>query len=135
LQELSAAAVEELKSDDTISLMFNALGEQFPELLSPLIHERDLYLAWSLKRSKAVNGCKQVVGVVGKGHLPGVMYALSHDQGTLRFSDLVGGKNTRKSKEEAAAAAGRRLLFELLLGVGLYAVWQYMSSMPQPGGF
>ncbi len=25
-------------------------------MVGPLLHERDLYLAWSLKRSKAVNG-------------------------------------------------------------------------------
>ena len=34
------------------------------QLLGPLIHERDVYLAWSLKRSKAVNGCQRVVGVM-----------------------------------------------------------------------
>lgn len=31
----------------------------------PLLHERDVYLAWSLTRSKAVNGCSTVVGIVG----------------------------------------------------------------------
>ena len=31
----------------------------------PLLHERDVYLAWSLTRSKAVNGCSIVVGIVG----------------------------------------------------------------------
>lgn len=49
--------------------------------MGPLISERDLYLAWSLKRSKAVNGARRVVGVVGKGHLRGVCYALTHDAG------------------------------------------------------
>lgn len=33
------------------------------------VAERDLYLAWSLKRSKAVNSSKRVVGVIGKGHM------------------------------------------------------------------
>jgi hypothetical protein len=36
---------------------------------SEQVAERDLYLAWSLKRSKAVNGTSRVVGVIGKGHL------------------------------------------------------------------
>ncbi|RZB44081.1 hypothetical protein D0Y65_054225, partial [Glycine soja] len=61
-----------------------------PSLLSPLIHERDTYLAWSLKRSKAVNNSKNVVGVIGKGHMNGVIYALLSDTGNLRFRDLVG---------------------------------------------
>jgi hypothetical protein len=45
-------------------------------VVGPLLHERDMYLAWSLKRSKAVNGSGRVVGVVGKGHLRGVLYHL-----------------------------------------------------------
>jgi pheromone shutdown protein TraB len=93
--------------------------------------ERDLYLAWSMKRSKAVNGSRAVVGVVGKGHLRGLVYALKHDQGSLRFADLVGGKNRKKSKAEAAAALGKRVLVEVLIGVGLYAAW---VAATQPGG-
>ena len=58
------------------------LTRPHPQLVAPLIHERDLYLAWSLKRSKAVNGATAVVGVVGKGHLRGVCWALTHDSGT-----------------------------------------------------
>lgn len=47
----------------------------------PLIYERDLYLAWTLKRSRAVCGQRRVVGVVGRGHLAGVMRAVEADQG------------------------------------------------------
>ena len=49
--------------------------------MGPLISERDLYLAWSLKRSKAVAGARCVVGVVGRGHLRGVVHALTTDEG------------------------------------------------------
>lgn len=51
-----------------------------PQVVAPLLHERDMYLAWSLKRSKAVNGTRNVVGVIGKGHLRGVLYHLTHPQ-------------------------------------------------------
>ena len=47
----------------------------------PLIYERDLYLAWTLKRSRAVCGQRRVVGVVGRGHLAGVMRAVEADRG------------------------------------------------------
>lgn len=47
----------------------------------PLIYERDLYLAWTLKRSRAVCGQTRVVGVVGRGHLAGVMRAIASDRG------------------------------------------------------
>lgn len=46
-----------------------------------------------------MNNCKTVVGVIGKGHMNGVIYALISDQGNLRFRDLAGrtppdGSNT-----------------------------------------
>ncbi|TYK01039.1 traB domain-containing protein [Cucumis melo var. makuwa] len=50
------------------------------------------YLAWSLKRSNAVNKSKRVVRVIGRGHMNGVIYAITSDQGNLRFRDLAGKK-------------------------------------------
>lgn len=82
--------------------------------MSPLIHERDLYLAWSLKRSKAVNGCARVVGVMGKGHMRGVVYALTHNPGELRFKDLVG-------REPRSLL--RRVAVEIALAVGGWWAW------------
>ncbi|CAK9318305.1 unnamed protein product [Citrullus colocynthis] len=72
--------------------LYEKLSFSFPSLLQPLIHERDTYLAWSMKRSKAVNESKRVVGVIGRGHMNGVIYALISDQGNLRFRDLAGKK-------------------------------------------
>jgi hypothetical protein len=45
-----------------------------------------------LQRSKAVNGAACVVGVMGAGHLRGVVYALATDNGgdTLRFEGESG---------------------------------------------
>lgn len=37
-----------------------------------------------------MNKMKRVVGVVGRGHMNGVVYALVSDQGDLRFRDLAG---------------------------------------------
>lgn len=61
-----------MQHDDAVSAFFRALSERYPELPGPLVHERDMYLAWSLRRSKAVCGARAVVGVVGRGHLRGV---------------------------------------------------------------
>ena len=57
--------------------------------------------------------------VQGKGHLRGVVHALTHDQGSLRFRDLAGG---RRSKPRAAAGA-RRAAAEVALAVGLTLAW------------
>ncbi|KAL5555265.1 hypothetical protein UlMin_037501 [Ulmus minor] len=49
-------------------------------------------LSFSYPSFKIVNRSKGVVGVIGKSHMNGVIYALISDQGNLCFKDLVGGK-------------------------------------------
>eukprot|EP01024_Parvocaulis_polyphysoides_P006794 TRINITY_DN1193_c0_g2_i1.p1 TRINITY_DN1193_c0_g2~~TRINITY_DN1193_c0_g2_i1.p1 ORF type:complete len:150 (+),score=19.74 TRINITY_DN1193_c0_g2_i1:144-593(+) len=129
IPKLDESIIQKLKSDDTISIFFKQLGEQFPELLSPLIHDRDLYLTWSLKRSKAVNGSKIVVGVVGKGHLRGITYAMLRDDGggKLRFTDLVGGKNTREYKERQKENVRLRVIQEIVFLVVLSGAWSWWT--------
>jgi hypothetical protein len=120
---LTRELLESFKCDDALSSFARQLGERYPELLGPLVHERDLYLAWSLKRSKAVNGTQRVVGVVGRGHLRGIVHALHTDSGALRFADLVGGRNTREYKRQQRLRAAGRLALEAALGLGLYEAW------------
>jgi len=125
--------VERLKEDDAVSLMLAQLASSYPGLLRPLVHERDLFLAWSLKRSKAVNGTERVVGVVGKGHLRGVVYALTADSTDLRLKDLVGGLNTAASKRKFVYDAVRRVAWELALGAALFggatALWRHHHAL------
>ena len=68
-----------------------------------MLHERDAYLAWCLKRSKAVSGAKCVVGVVGFGHLRGVTWHLMQDSGQLRFRDLAGltGRDEQHASQQS----------------------------------
>lgn len=110
-------------TDDLMEDMVGRLALFYPELVAPLIAERDTYLAWSLKRSKAVNGSRRVVGVVGYGHMKGVVYALSHDSGSLRFRDLVGDRNTREYKEAQKRRQAARLAVEAVLGSLAYWAW------------
>ena len=51
----------------------------FPGLEGPLFQERDQYMAWTLKRSKAVTNCDVVVGVLGAGHMEGVLREIEQD--------------------------------------------------------
>ncbi|TFJ80427.1 hypothetical protein NSK_008168 [Nannochloropsis salina CCMP1776] len=62
-----------------------------PSLYTALIQERDRYLAWATKRSKAVNRSKRVVAVMGALHVPGVIAAIHADNGgdTLTFSTVA----------------------------------------------
>lgn len=84
------------------------------------------YLAWSLKRSKAVNGCQRVVGVIGKGHLRGVVHALLHDQHNLRFKDLVGARGTfngHPSRTQQLRKLAKNLAVETAIGFLLWWAW------------
>eukprot|EP00903_Cladosiphon_okamuranus_P020592 g18902.t1 len=89
--------------EDVLEDLITMLAERFPSVVGPLIYERDLYLAWTLKRSRAVCGQRRVVGVVGRGHLAGVMRAVEADRGgdTLVFKKLAG-----KDGGRGAAAGG-----------------------------
>lgn len=60
---------------------------------------------------------------MGKGHLRGIMYAMRNDAGTLRFADLVDGRNTREYKRNAALIAAGRFAAESALAAGLYVAW------------
>ncbi|CAM0911750.1 unnamed protein product [Alopecurus aequalis] len=104
--------------------LYEKLSSSYPSLLQPLIHERDMFLAWSLKRSKAVNKSKTVVGVIGKGHMNGVVYALISDQGDLRFRDLVG----RESSETWASSIVKGLARDTVIGVGLWALYELLQA-------
>ncbi|XP_047075591.1 traB domain-containing protein isoform X1 [Lolium rigidum] len=104
--------------------LYEKLSSSYPSLLQPLIHERDMYLAWSLKRSKAVNKSKTVVGVIGKGHMNGVVYALMSDQGELRFHDLVG----RDSSETWASSIAKGLVRDTVIGVALWALYELVQA-------
>lgn len=74
--------------------------------------------AWSLTRSKAVNGSHTVVGVIGKGHFPGVVHAMTHHHGDLRFRDLAGSR-----KGDVRLRIARRVGVEVALLVGTVLLW------------
>lgn len=125
-EQLSAMRKEvDAIDEDMVSQWMDKLVLKYPELLPSLVHERDMYLAWSLKRSKAVNGTKRVVGVVGRGHMRGIMHALKHDPGNLRFRDLVGGKNRKSnsSKKGSSAQVAARIIFEIASAYACYFAW------------
>lgn len=90
------------------------------------------YLAWSLKRSKAVNKSKRVVGVIGKGHMNGVIYALLADSGDLRFRDLVGQRPSWSSNDAASNGWVVRLLKDLIrdtvIGIVLWALYEQIKG-------
>ncbi|XP_041002697.1 uncharacterized protein LOC121248322 isoform X4 [Juglans microcarpa x Juglans regia] len=89
------------------------------------------YLAWSLKRSKAVNNSKRVVGVIGKGHMNGVIYALVSDQGNLRFRDLAGGKRPdgdNHGSNRWVDGLLKSLARDTVIGILLWALYEQIKG-------
>ncbi|XP_015166800.1 traB domain-containing protein isoform X4 [Solanum tuberosum] len=125
--ELSTKALKESSSDDSSFQLYEKLSFSYPSLLQPLLHERDTFLAWSLKRSKAVNNCKQVVGIIGKGHMNGVIYSLVSDQGNLRFRDLA-GKSPSGGLSGWTTTIFGNLVRDTIIGVLLWLLYEQLTS-------
>ncbi|THU54054.1 hypothetical protein C4D60_Mb10t20970 [Musa balbisiana] len=130
--ELPESNMKDQEMGGSAYKLYESLSVSYPSLLQPLIHERDTYLAWSLKRSKAVNKSKKVLGVIGKGHMNGVVYALISDLGDLRFRDLV-GKTSGESNSGWLSNFLESLVRDTLLGFILWILYeQLMNTFQHP---
>ncbi|BDA46100.1 TraB domain-containing protein [Coccomyxa sp. Obi] len=64
------AEVEAMKESDVLTQAMKDLAEEFPELMRPLIQERDEYMVFVLRT--LASRASRVVAVVGAGHLSGM---------------------------------------------------------------
>ncbi|XP_021281175.1 traB domain-containing protein isoform X2 [Herrania umbratica] len=126
--DISRNDFKEQNSENDTFQLYEQLSFSYPSLLQPLIHERDTYIAWSLKRSKAVNNCKTVVGVIGKGHMNGVIYALVSDQGNLRFRDLAGKTSSEAESNGWVEGLLKSLARDTLIGIVLWALYEQIKA-------
>lgn len=83
-QELSEEDLRELRRQDVLSEMMNELAEFMPELKRSLIDERDAYMAERIRRAEG----RDIVAVVGAGHLEGIRRALEEGGGDAPAADL-----------------------------------------------
>ncbi|KAL2556021.1 TraB family protein [Forsythia ovata] len=125
---LSKDTLKESSTGDDNFQLYEQLSSSYPSLLPPLIYERDTYLAWSLKRSKAVNNSKKVVGVIGKGHMNGVIYSLVSDQGNLRFRDLA-GKRASGDNYGWVGSIVKDLVRDTAIGILLWLLYERVKSI------
>ena len=70
--EISEEVLRSLRQRDVLSEWMQELGERYPELKRVLIDERDGYLASKIRAAEG----RVLVGVVGAGHLAGMVQAL-----------------------------------------------------------
>ncbi len=83
-EEITEEQIEELKDRDTISEMLDELAEAMPQVKEPLIDERDRFL---MSRIQEAPG-KRIVGVVGAGHVKGMLSHLGEQVDREQLSEL-----------------------------------------------
>ena len=77
-EEVSEDDIERLKEGDMLESSFGEFARDTPSLFATLIDERDQYMAARLRERG--DGAKQVLAVVGAGHLKGMAKYLAEEQ-------------------------------------------------------
>lgn len=75
-EEIDEESIEKLKEGDILESTFTEFAEHSPELFEALIAERDRYMAASLREENASSENKEVLVVIGAGHLEGLAESL-----------------------------------------------------------
>jgi pheromone shutdown-related protein TraB len=81
-EKVSEEEIEKLKQGDMLESTFSEFAKSSEKLYTPLIAERDQYMAAKLRENAAANGQprhKNVLVVIGAGHLKGLVNHLKTD--------------------------------------------------------
>jgi len=116
-----------LDDADVIAQFEAVLAAQFPSLVEPLIRERDAFLSLTIKSSMAVSGKKRVLGVVGLGHLDGVVTALEQNCHQGKFRTLTYTPSRAAAKQKVLGVPrplATRLAVDASVGLGAWAWWK-----------
>ena len=81
---ISEEEMENMKSQDTLNAVLAEFTESFPKLKTPLIDERDQYLAQKIKEAPG----KKVVAVLGAAHVPGITKEIHKEQDLAKLSAI-----------------------------------------------
>lgn len=83
-EKVEESEIEKLKQGDMLESSFGEFAAQTPQLFEAIIGERDRYMAAKL-RELANNGTsREVLAIVGAGHLQGLSKHLAEDQGATQ---------------------------------------------------
>ncbi|MBD7944939.1 MULTISPECIES: TraB/GumN family protein [Psychrobacillus] len=81
---ISEEELEKMKSQDTLNAVLAEFTESFPRLKTPLIDERDQFLAQKIKEAPG----KKIVAVLGAAHVPGITKEIYKHQDLERLSTV-----------------------------------------------
>jgi pheromone shutdown-related protein TraB len=75
-EEISAEEIEKLKTGDVLESTFSDFADESQPLYNSLIHERDKYMAARLLQESRDSSAKNILVVIGAGHLKGMSQAI-----------------------------------------------------------
>lgn len=86
-EKVSEEEIEKLKSGDMLESTFSQFADSAYDLFHPLIAERDIYMAAKLCKLAEENPGKNILAVVGAGHLAGIKEQLT--QGIVQPQEKI----------------------------------------------
>ncbi|WP_102349129.1 TraB/GumN family protein [Bacillus sp. Marseille-P3661] len=91
-ESISEEDLEKLKSQDMLDAMLNEFTESFPRLKTPLIDERDQYLAQKIREAPG----EKIVAVLGAAHVPGIKEEIKKDHDLKLLNQVPPKSNVPK---------------------------------------
>ncbi|OGT54808.1 MAG: conjugal transfer protein TraB [Gammaproteobacteria bacterium RIFCSPHIGHO2_12_FULL_63_22] len=79
-EQVDEEEIEKLKQGDILEASFGEFATQTPQLFEAVIAERDRYMAARLREGAREGKSREVLAVVGAGHLKGLAVALAEGQ-------------------------------------------------------
>ncbi|KAK9817743.1 hypothetical protein WJX72_001538 [[Myrmecia] bisecta] len=107
------AFMDSMKDTDVVTEAIKELGQEFPQLLQPLIHERDQHIVWQLRL--AATKATKIVVVVGAGHLPGIR--ANWDNPDIDYEEI-----TRMPEKKTSIITWRRVALVSVSGAAIAAL-------------
>jgi pheromone shutdown-related protein TraB len=83
-EEVTEEELEKMKSQDMLDSILEEFSTSFPRLKTPLIDERDQYLAQKIKEAPG----DKIVAVLGAAHVPGVKEQIKRDHDLSALTEL-----------------------------------------------
>lgn len=115
-EKVSEEEIEKLKSGDVLETAFTQFAEEATELSTPLIDERDQYMAAKILQTVARHKDKNILAVVGAGHVKGMSHYL--ERKGFHPSDVIKKLDTVARKRSWLKAVP--WIIVLLIGIGFY---------------
>lgn len=96
-EEVTPEEIEKLKEGDVLEATFAEFSDKEGDLYAPLIQERDHFMAARLRQETAGKPFKNVLVVIGAGHLKGLFERLEHPPQTPPAEELASLTSIPKS--------------------------------------